>query len=128
MGVVIAWNDTRTTHEEADVLIAQQMVAVAREQTQFIKVICNDTDVFILLVYMYHVCGLNCSVIMEGLSSQRPVIDIKATVDKHSAIVPQLLGAHALTGYDTVPQMFGIGKSTALKVLSRKYTLEKAWR
>lgn len=28
-------------------------------------------------------------------------------------------------GCDTVPQMFGIRKLTALKVLSRSYTLEK---
>ena len=46
---------------------------------------------------------------------QRSHIDIKATVQAHHAINPSLLGAHALSGYDSVPTLFGIGKGTVLK-------------
>ena len=53
---------------------------------------------------------------MCGTSSRR-VIDIKATTDKYSTIVDQLLPAHALVGCDTVSQMCGIGKRRVLKVI-----------
>ena len=49
---------------------------------------------------------------------QRSTIDIKATVEKNHVIVPGLLAAHALSGCDTVPTYFGIGKGTALKILN----------
>ena len=45
------------------------------------------------------------------------IIDIKATVEEHQAIIPGLLGAHAISGCDTVPTYFGIGKGTVLKNL-----------
>lgn len=84
---LIARNDRRTTQEEADILRAQQMVVAAREQTHFIKVICDEWDILILLIYMYNVCGLNSRVIMEGSSSQRTVTDIKDAMDKYGKII-----------------------------------------
>ena len=48
---------------------------------------------------------------------QRSLIDIKATVQAHRSIIPGLPEAHALSGCDTVPTYFGIGKGTVLKNL-----------
>ena len=44
-------DDLRTTHEEADVIIVQQMVNLSQHGCLSIKVICDDTDVFVLLMY-----------------------------------------------------------------------------
>ncbi len=38
----------------------------------------------------------------------RAVIGIIATVDLHRDIIPDLLAAHGLTGFDTVATYFGI--------------------
>ena len=123
-GVVLQRVDLRTTHEEADVIIVQQVVKLAEDGVSSMKVICDDTDVFILLIHYYAQEHLTCDLIMCGTSSRR-VIDIKATTDKHSTIVDQLLPAHALSGCDTVSQMYGIGKGTVLKVIRSRNPLNK---
>ena len=56
----------KTTHEKADVIIVQRMVHLASKGIQTIKVICDDTDVFVLLVHYYSSEGLTCEVSMEG--------------------------------------------------------------
>lgn len=48
---------------------------------------------------------------------QRSLIDIKATVQAHRSIIPGLPAAHKLSGCDTVPTYFGIGKGAVLKNL-----------
>ena len=42
-----------TTHEEADVIIVQQVVKSKEGNVETNKVICDDTDVFLLLMYFY---------------------------------------------------------------------------
>ena len=72
-------------HEEADVIIVNQLVYLADQGARNVLVVCDDTDVFILLIYFY--CGkdLSCGVIMESPVPGRTVVDIKATADKHTA-------------------------------------------
>ena len=55
---------------------------------------------------------------MTSLIQQRSVIDIKATVQAHQPIMPNLLAAYALSSCDAVSNYFGIGKSTAQKCLN----------
>ena len=55
---------------------------------------------------------------------ERTVIDIRATVEKHRAIIPTLLAGHALSGCDTVAACFGIGKGKILKVLNTNLPLD----
>ena len=66
-------------------------------------------------MHFYSEQNLRCNVIMEGTSSERLTVDIKASVEKHANIVPQLLAAHGLSGCDTVAQLYGIGKGTVVK-------------
>ena len=61
---------------------------------------------------------------MESTGSERTLIDIGACVESHKGIIPELLGAHALTGCDTVAQCFGIGKATAMKILKSGHSLQ----
>ena len=47
----------------------------------------------------------------------RPVLDIRATVEKLGDTCGQLPGMHTLSGCDTVSYPYGNGKNSALKVL-----------
>ena len=44
-------DDLRTTHEEADVTMVYQVLNIAQSGAQSIKVISDDTDVFVLLMH-----------------------------------------------------------------------------
>ncbi len=123
MGVVITRTDMRTTHEEADVIIAQQMVCAATESSSCITIASDDTDVFALLLHFYQLKHLTCTLLMQGTSSQRTVVDIGATATKHASIVQHVLAAHALSGCDTVACLYGNGKARAIKVLQKGCTL-----
>ena len=91
--------DLKTTHEQADVIIPQQVVVLADLWCKTINVICDDTDVFVLLALYFAEERLSVSLIM---------------VAKQSGIVPQLIAAHAVSGCDTVGCYNGIGKQRLL--------------
>ena len=110
--------DLKTTHEEADAIIPRQVVALADMGCKTINVICDDTDVFVLLAHYFAEENLPVSLIMESTSRSQSSIDIGATVAKHSGIVPQFIVAHAVSGCDTVGCNHGIGKTKIVKALS----------
>ena len=115
--------DLHNTHEEEDVIIVNQLVNLALSGVSNISVICDDTDVFILLLYFYNQAKLICTVTMESPIAGRCAIDIKATAKKHTGITDFLPGAHALSGCDTTSYLFGICKATALKCINSGITL-----
>ena len=127
-GITILRTDLRTTHEEADVIIPRQMVSCVGEGYKLLTIRSDDTDVFILLIHYYKHCALTCTVLMEGTSSQRQVIDIGMTVQTHCEIIKYLLAAHALSGCDTVSHLYGIGKPTVVRVLQKGLKLSKLWQ
>jgi len=45
---------------------------------------------------------------------QATMIDINKTAKRNAKIVLSPIAAHALSGYDSVPKMFGIGKRKQL--------------
>ena len=110
--------DLKTTHEEADVIIPQQVVALAHIECKTINVTCDDTDVFVLLAHYFAEESLTVSLIMESTSRSRSSIDIGATVVKHCGIVPQLIAVHAVSGCDTDGCYHGIWKTKVVKALS----------
>ena len=118
--------DLRTTHEEADVTMVHQVLHIAQNQegVHDIIVICDDTDVFILLMHFCNQQNLKCSLIMEATSSERVSVDIQASVKKSKDIVPHLLAAHGLTGCDTVAKLHGIGKGTVINKLKEGLTFQ----
>ena len=100
-GVINKRQDMKTTQEEADTMIVQQVAEVKAKQ---VLVVADDTDIFVLLL---HLCcqgdiPATTSVLMVSPILGHAVIDINATVDLHRAIIPDLLAAHGLTGCDTV--------------------------
>ena len=98
-------------------MIVQQ---VEETKVKKVLVVADDTDIFVLLL---HLCcqgdiPASTSVLMVSPIRGRAVIDINATVVLHHDIIPDMLAAHGLTGYDTVATYFGIGKAAALRVLT----------
>ena len=86
-GIAINHNDFKTFHEEADVIIAQQMLELATNGISCINILCDDTDVFALHLYYYVHCHLTCTLTMESTSSNRMLVDIAATSKKHGPVL-----------------------------------------
>ena len=112
-GIITPRKDLESTHEEADVNMIMQCMKCAEEGKSPIKVICDDTNVFVLLTSYVHKHSIKSSVLMESFSDDRALININARATKHESIIPSLIPAHALSGCDSVPKMYGIGKKKA---------------
>ena len=111
-------HDMRTTHEEADAIIVGQVQTAINEGNACITVISEDTDVFALLCHYYFSQNWQVDLFMQGFGEERnDVICIKQTVERHKIIIPSVLPAHALTGCDTVPMMYTIGKTKAISAM-----------
>ena len=123
-GVRQTREDMRTTHEEADVIIPQQVDYALHEGYKNIRVLCDDTDVFVLLVYYHHIRKWQNDVLLLSLdSTNNKPISIRLTAEKHKSLVSSLPAVHALSGCDTVPSMCGIGKTGAIKVVKENVHL-----
>ena len=83
----------------------------------------DDTDVFVLLVHFVFSGDIKANVMMEPTSCESNVIDINATMEKHSGLAANFLTVHAISGCDTVSPIFGIGKPTAVTVLKKGVSL-----
>ena len=70
--------DFRTTNEEADVIIIQQVIHLANSDKTSIRVIADDKDVFAILLRFYNMKHLICNWLMIGTSSRSKCVDINA--------------------------------------------------
>ena len=89
-----------SSHKESDVLIAKHAIS-SSQSGKSIRVVSDDTDVFVLLVHFYNSkCATSNSapMIMSSPVQERAVIDIRATAEKHSDIAHDLLAIHGLSG------------------------------
>lgn len=120
-GIVIERRDMRCTHEEADLIIVNQVVSAVAEGEKDILVICDDADVYLLLFHFYISKGLHpAKILMQGASRKRLCTDIGLSAASHSDITGSLLAFHALTGCDSVPGYYGSGKVGTLQLLRRR--------
>jgi len=102
-------------HDEADITMISYVLEAANSDKAVIRVLSDDTDVFVLLVYWVYRAQLECKVQMERWDGT--VLEINATCANLGPKCLQLLGMHALSGCDTTSYAFGKGKVTALKTL-----------
>ena len=102
-------------HEEADVTMVSYMLQAAECGNGIIRLLSDDTDVFVLLVYWVWKMQLSCTVQMERWNGV--VLNINATCTELGPSCLQLLGMHALSGCDTVSYTSNKGKLRALNVL-----------
>ena len=56
-------------------------------------------------------------------TDENEVIDVGLTGSEHGYIIPSLLGAHAMTGCDTVAHCNTIGKKTAFNIMKSGWLL-----
>ena len=94
------------------------MAAIAEDKTS-IKVLCEDTDVMVLLCHSYYTKQWNIWLFMEGFKKKKNVISIKE-------VIPQVLSLHALTGCNSVHMMYRVGKKKA--VYYQKVNPVISWR
>ena len=107
--------DSIAKHDEADISLVSYMLHAASGGARTVRILSDDTDVFVLLVYWCWKVGLTCQVQMEKWD--RSVLDINATVAELGEKCKGILSMHALSGCDTVSYPNGKGKASALKVL-----------
>ena len=112
--------DLRTSHEEADKIIVQQCYKTTKIiNYSVVRIINDDADVFVLACYHYPEKG-DLTVYMEPTKKVRTIVNIGNTVRKHINIMPSLIQAYAIGGCDSVGQLYGIGKTTIIKILEKK--------
>ena len=117
-GSITERTDLRTTQEEADVIIPRQVMSVIQEGASCVRIVCDDTDVFLLLLHTLYPFDANVTIQMDSPKNEdRGLIDIMRTGLVNIDLVPHLLAAHSLSGCDTVPQYYGIGKKRVMKTL-----------
>ena len=80
-------------HDEADVTMISYVLQAASQGQNVIRVLSDDTDVFVLLVYWVYQAELQCKVQMERWDGT--VLDINATCADLGPKCLQLLGVHA---------------------------------
>ena len=64
-------------HDEADITMVSYVIQAAKYRKDVIRMVSDDTDVFVLLVYWVHRAALQCKVQMERWNGT--VLDISAT-------------------------------------------------
>ena len=84
-------------HDEADVTMVVYLFQAAEGGKSVIRILTDDTDVFVLLVYWVWKMQLHSAVQMERWNGV--VIDINATLGSKCL---QLPGMHAISGCDTI--------------------------
>ena len=101
-------------------MIPQQVDTAVKLGHTCIKVISADTDVFVLLCYHYLKQNWSTAdIYLESFQADKGVISIRRTVETHSSIIPSLTSLHAISGCDSVPKFFGIGKAKALTAIKK---------
>ena len=121
-GLRIDGHDLRSTHEEADILIAQLASISLSLLGKSARIVCDDSDVVVLLVHYYNIrfnCSNTAPIIISSALKERAVIYIRATVESHSDIADDLLAIHGLSGADAVASFHGIGKAIVVKVAKK---------
>ena len=105
-------------HDEADITIISYTLQAADDGCHVVRVLSDDTDIFVLLVYWTWRCNLKDRLAVQMAKGDGVVLDVNATcAHLGRTACSQLLGAHAITGCDTVSYPFGKGKASMLNTL-----------
>ena len=91
------------------------MLQAAEFSKDVIRILSDDTEVFVMLLYWIWKMQLHCSVQLERWNGV--VVDINATSTELGPKCLQLMGMHVLSGCETVSYPFNKGKISALNTL-----------
>ena len=92
-------DDSAFDHDEADIAMISYVIEAAKCGKDVTRVLSDDTDVFVLLVYWVNREEMTSKVQMERWDGT--VLDITATCADLGPQRLQLLGMHAISGCDT---------------------------
>lgn len=106
------------THDEADVTMISYLLQAVEKGKKVVRILSDDKDVFILLVYWCWKKQLQICVQLEQRDGQ--ILNINATVDRLGPKCLHILGMHALSGCDTVSYPIDHGEIIALNILLSK--------
>ncbi|KAJ3615046.1 hypothetical protein NHX12_018614 [Muraenolepis orangiensis] len=112
--------DRIVKHEEADITLISYMLEAARAGAPTLRILSDDTVVFILLVYWAWKANVQSAVQMEKWDGT--ILDINASIRTLGDKCQGLLGMH--TGCDAVSYPCGKGKASALKLLQGNTGIE----
>ena len=108
-------DDSMNSHDEADITIISYLLEAVKNGKNIVRVIIDDTDVFVLLINWVWRLQMTAHVQLDRWCGA--ILNINSSSSLLCAKSLQLLGMYALSGCDTVSYPFGHGKATALKVL-----------
>ena len=112
-------------HEEADVSMISYMKLALDQNVESILIVCDDTDVFVLLLHFFWKWKPAASIHMKRMVDEKKTIDINATAMNLGTMCEQLLAVHALSGCDTVSYPYRKGKVSALSVLKNHLQMKQ---
>lgn len=87
-------------HDEADISLESDMLQAVKGGAKAIRIISDDTDVFVLLVYWTWKANVMADIQMQKWDGS--VLDIQSTAAALGTKCDGILGMHALSGFDTV--------------------------
>ena len=102
-------------HGEADITMISYLLMTAQCDTQVIRILSDDTNVFVLLVYWVYRNKIQATVQMEQWDGA--IWDTNATCAQLGTKCLQILGMHYLTGSDTTSYLYVKRKVSALKTV-----------
>ena len=113
--VLVSCLDCMARHDEADITLISYAPCCQRERAHRVRILCDDTDVFVLIVYWSWKANVEADVQFEKCDGA--VISINYTVISLGAKCKGILATHALGGCDTTSFPYGRGKTMSLNVL-----------
>ena len=113
--VMVGRADSIVTHEEADVSLISYMRNVASRGANTVRILSDDIDVFVLMVYWCWKLNFTCHLQMEKWDGT--VLNINQTVENLGEQCRSILAVHALSGCDNTSYPSRKGKVSALKAM-----------
>ena len=107
--------DEKYKHDEADITMLSYVLEACQNEAKTVRVLSDDTDVFVLLVYWVHAANINAQVQMEKWDGK--ILHINKTCDSLGSKSLQLLPMHYITGSDCTSYPYRKGKAIALGTL-----------
>ena len=108
--------DAEVTHDEADITLVSYMLTTAENGAATIQIVSDETDVFVLLVYLVWKCRVTAEVRMEKWDRDGSMLSINRTVPKVGDKCKGLLAMPALSGCDTTH--IHLGRERAITALN----------
>ncbi len=111
---MIGSEQSNVQHDEADVTIISYTLNAANHGYENIRILSDDTDIFVLLVYWTWKSKIQTQIQMEKWDGS--ILHVNAVVGELKGKCASILAMHSLSGCDTVSFICGRGKLSAYKV------------